>query len=409
MSISENRQLSVGIQTPGWPHENFPNGVTKYVANIKPVLEQMGVSITVLANFTGNCEITDSDVIDIGLRKVEKSLIKKLQRILSPRQQLDRKLTKRFQQLANISSFNDLDLVEMSDTFGHSSYLKKVSDVPIIVRLHGPWFLNGEALGVEKDNEYFDRIKREGEGIVCADGITAPSLDVLQKTRTYYQIPLSNAEVIPNPIPNVQASDIWNIESCEMNTILFVGRFDRHKGGDLIVEAFIQLKNQLQDAQLVFVGPDPGILDSSGQLVSIQKFISDKEISSDIKNSIKWVGQLSHNEIVNFRKKAMVTVVSSRYENFGTVILEALSHGCPLVVSDSGGSPEIVEHGKSGLLFQSGNFEDLAHKLYTLLTRPGYAAELGRNGLDRAINEYGTEVIASRQIAYYKQILGRAR
>lgn len=409
MNDSEYRPLSVGIQTPAWPHENFPNGVTKYVANVKPVLEQMGVSVTVLANYTGDYRITEKDVIDVGLRKAEKGLLKKLERRIFPRSHLDRKIKSRFQDLANTTLFKNIDIVEMSDTFGHSSYLKRVSDTPIIVRLHGPWFLNGEALGVDKDSQFFDRVKKEGSGIECAEGITSPSLDVLEKTRNYYEIPLSDAEVIPNPIPRVQAADIWNIESCERNTILFVGRFDLHKGGDLVINAFLELRNRLQDLQLLFVGPDPGLLEASGRLVGIEDFISAKNVASEIKHSIKWMGQVSHEEIVRFRKKAMVTVASSRYENFGTVILEALSHGCPLVVSDSGGSPEIVKHGTTGLLFQSGDFEDLARKIEILLSRPEYAAELGKNGLNHAINEFSAEVIAARQIAYYHKVLDRVR
>ena len=102
-----------------------------------------------------------------------------------------------------------------------------------------PWFLNGRALGAPEDEGFRRRVEEEGRAIRDADLITAPSHDVLEQTRAFYGLTLDEAEVIPDPAPRM--TEHWHLNDADPRRILFVGRFDRHKGGDLIIDAFGQV------------------------------------------------------------------------------------------------------------------------------------------------------------------------
>ena len=99
----------------------------------------------------------------------------------------------------------------------------------------------------------------------AACAITSPSLEILERTRAYYGLPLEGAEVIPPPTEMVPDRSRWAAES-DPETIVFVGRFDRHKGGDLVIDAFAQVARGRPGARLRFVGPDAGIfVDDEGR------------------------------------------------------------------------------------------------------------------------------------------------
>ena len=405
MASKQNRDLTIGIQTPVWPHHYFPNGITKYVASVSKELGSLGVSVTILANQLIANNTNNARLIDLNLKKADLSIFSKLYRKYLPRTYKDYRLTKAFSDLVARDDFRHLNLVEMTDSFGYAKTLKKMVDIPVIVRLHGPWFIVGTELGVAKDDKFWERVKKEGEGIACADAISAPSLDVLERTRQHYNFPLSNAEVIPTPAPKISRDEAWNLDDCDKQLLLFVGRFDRVKGGDLVIDSFIELKKTYSDIELIFIGPDRGLIDDNGKSIGLREYIMSKSPNKHTLDSIHCKGELDYNEIPPYRKRAMVTLVASRYETFGNVVLEALMYGSPSVVSNSGGMPEIVDHGRTGLLFKSGCVDDLTEKIATLLNSPDYAKSIGENALKDIQNRFSGSKIAQKNIDFYNRVI----
>src|SRR5262249_1709802 len=103
-------------------------------------------------------------------------------------------------------------VIEMEESFGFSFAISRLKLLPVVVRLHGPWFLNGrfndphEAIAV---NRY--RQKWEGRAIRAAQLVTAPSAVVLQSVKDHYGISLPASRVIPNPIDAAVEGETWNI------------------------------------------------------------------------------------------------------------------------------------------------------------------------------------------------------
>jgi glycosyltransferase involved in cell wall biosynthesis len=238
--------------------------------------------------------------------------------------------------------------------------------------------------------------------------VISPSRDTLERTRARFGLSLEEAEVIPLPVPPIPNARLWRADGCDPERILFVGRFDRLKGGDTVIDAFVRLRRRHPRCKLTFVGPDCGLNDEQGRMWNILEYARKRLCGSDLE-AFEWLGPRSREEIATLRTMAAATVVASRYENFAYAVLEAVSFGCPLVVTGVGGLPEIIEHGRNGLLCRPDDPDDLAEKLMSLLEDPGFAAELGAKAVEDSRRRFHPSVIAAKTLDYYQRVLKSVR
>ena len=308
--------------------------------------------------------------------------------------------------IAQVSAERDLDLLEMEESFGAAWYTQQLLDIPVVVRLHGPHFLNGAALGLPLDDEFRRLDRAEHRCIAGAAGITSPSRDVLDRVREHYEIPLPDACVIPNPAPVVPIERRWRLEESDRKTILFVGRFDRHKGGDLVIDAFREVASVLPEVELLFVGPDRGFLDNLGRVHDLPGYLEMK-LAPTVKARVQVTGALDAPRIEALRRQAFLTIVPSRYENFPLALVESLAYGCPTVGADAGGIPEILLGDQTGVLFRREDYSDLASKIIELFRNPERAADLGRRASNDVSVRFNATSLARRTLEYYDTITSR--
>ena len=297
------------------------------------------------------------------------------------------------------------DMLEMDESFGSAGLVAHRLKIPVIVRLHGPYFINGVAMGEPQDSAFYHRVGEERKTILGACGITVPSLDLLERVRREYSEDLTHAEVIPNPAPTVSVAHQWRQQNTDRNLILFVGRFDRHKGGDLALRAFAKLATKRSSVRLVFIGPDRDYRTSDGRSVDLQEFLDEHVRDGSIRARMEHLGQIPATEIRPHRLRAAVTIVASRYENFPMTVLEALAHGCPLVAPRTGGIPEIVRHEVNGLLFEPGDVDGLTNCMIRMLDAPEAAARWGKQGAEDIRLRFSRSVIARQTAVYYERFL----
>jgi glycosyltransferase involved in cell wall biosynthesis len=101
----------------------------------------------------------------------------------------------------------------------------------------------------------------------------------------------------------------------------------------------------------------------------------------------------------NFYRKARFLIVPSVwFEVSPMVILEAMSHGLPVIASRIGGLAELVEDGVTGFLFEPGNVEDLAKKMKRLWHNPDLCRQIGIGGREKAMRKYSEDI-------YYKHLM----
>lgn len=398
--------------SPGWPPWAFQNGIATYVANLREPLAGFGFASRVLAGSTAQ-DTSDPDVADVrALRRTQSLSVKLLDRALyhlAPRRsaacRMGLELTAALTWVRRVFPF---DLVEIEESFGFAEYVRRALDVPIVVRLHGPWFLNGPALGVREDAAFQRRVTCEGLTIARAAAVTAPSRDVLERVRQRYGLPLPGAEVIPCPGPVVPESQRWNGACCEANAVLFVGRFDRHKGGDLAIDAFRELAKEFPALQLWFVGPDRGLVDEASRTWDLPTYLEEHVPDGSARRRVQVLGAQTPQAISELRRRAFLTIVPSRYDNFPMTAVEALAFGAPIVASRAGGIPEIVRDGETGLTFRPGDFRDLAAKIRRLLTEPGLATGLAGRARVDFDTRFSPSSVARSTAAFYEGVLTTA-
>ena len=234
---------------------------------------------------------------------------------------------------------------------------------------------------------------------------------MLDQVRQFYGLALPEAEVIPAPTLPVPLAERWRLEDADSNRLVFIGRFDRHKGGDLMIEAFRQVLEAVPQARLCFKGPDGGCVTSDGRKWSLSDFVRDRIPAALETGQIEWLGNqpLPFSALAKLRRKAMINIICSRYENFPLTVVEAMVLGCPTVAANVGGIPEILQDGVNGLLHRSEDPADLAAKIVDLLKNPVRAAEFGRQAAIECEQRFYPDVVASRIVEFYQRVVGRPR
>jgi glycosyltransferase involved in cell wall biosynthesis len=122
--------------------------------------------------------------------------------------------------------------------------------------------------------------------------------------------------------------------------------------------------------------------------------------------NVQLLGQRSADEMADFYRGARFLVLpSTNYEMCPLVISESMSHGVPVVASRIGGLPELVDDGRTGLLFQPGDSQDLASKMRRLWDDAPLCGQLGQAAWETARDEFGEELYVQRLLDIYHQAM----
>ena len=214
---------------------------------------------------------------------------------------------------------------------------------------------------------------------------------------------LKHVTVMPNPlaIPTVSESDITDLLNKKENIILASGRlYDWHyKGLDILIRAWAKMKRSLSPAlprregvieewrlQIAGVG-------SEEDVAFLKKLCKENEVE----DSVDFLGFVS--DVRSLYQKSSVFVLSSRYEGFGLVLIEAMSQGCACVACDYKGrqreimglTPTLSRREKTpmevvdcGILCEPDNIDDLAYAITKLIKNESRRKELSCNAVKRA-------------------------
>ena len=183
---------------------------------------------------------------------------------------------------------------------------------------------------------------------------------------------ISNVTAIPNPLP---PTAILQTSTTENRKIIAVGRYVYQKGFDLLVGAWDMVVEKHPDWHLYIYGRGD-------------------------KNDYRAVNNCHFEEAVeNINDKyaeSSIFVLSSRFEGFGMVIIEAMKCGVPVVsFACPCGPKDIIAEGKDGFLVENGNTQQLAERICYLIEHDKERKEMGKNAIETAkkydINEIGKQ------------------
>jgi len=114
---------------------------------------------------------------------------------------------------------------------------------------------------------------------------------------------------------------------------------------------------------------------------------------------------MSEEDLNKFQTVADCAVFPSLYEPFGIVALESFASKVPVVVSDTGGLPEVVRHGQTGMVTKTNDPESLAWGILEVLKNPDYAQLLVHNAYEDLSKRFQWAKLAEQTVAVYGLIL----
>ena len=194
-------------------------------------------------------------------------------------------------------------------------------------------------------------------------------------------------------IPNFLTDDWTNIKPNYDNKkyFLYVGRLEKNKGAISIIRAANQLP---KDIEFHIVGTG-----------SQEKYLKKYAEQNNLYN-IKFLGHMEGQTLKNEYHNCIATIVPSCcFEVFGLVNVESLRNGKPVIASNVGGIPEIIEHNKTGLLFEPDDIEQLKQNILTYWNNQDLAIEHGKNGYEQAKNNYTEEKYHEQIMKVYEQVI----
>jgi glycosyltransferase involved in cell wall biosynthesis len=178
--------------------------------------------------------------------------------------------------------------------------------------------------------------------------------------------------------------------------VLFIGRLEMRKGIDILLAAANEFLATDSDAYLVIAGRDvEGWIEKSKTICN-----------QDVLDRIIFLGDVDDVTREKLLHAAYCLVFPSRYESFGLVPLEAFVHGLPVVASNSGAIPEVVEDGYSGLLFHFENSNSLAHCVINLLKNEELRFKLS-NGAKNSIRRFSSRISTTATMNLYIELIGK--
>jgi glycosyltransferase involved in cell wall biosynthesis len=266
--------------------------------------------------------------------------------------------------------------------------LRQLTGIPYVVRPHGADVLPDEA--IRRVPRLADRMCRaltaadaviaQGESlrdVILGIGVAAERIVTINNGVDVAAF--AAAEPFPHPRPY----------------ILGLGSLVRHKGFDLLVDAYAQLPHPAVDLLIAGGGAEAGVLEH--RIAQLR-----------LRDCVQLLGPVTGDRKVSLYRSAEWFVCPSRREPFANVILEALASGLPVVATDVGGNRELVQPEVNGLLCQSESPAALATAMQRLLGEAAFTDRL-RGGARSSIADRDWSEVATRYVDVYRTVVSGAR
>jgi len=201
-----------------------------------------------------------------------------------------------------------------------------------------------------------------------SDHIVTVSIQFKERIHKTLRYPRERISVIYNGISEYWLQNhVVPYKNEEANRyILFVGVTSKIKGFDILLRAFNALKKRNKGLRLFVVGKKPAdeLLAYAGEAVS----------------DISFLQKVPTDALRQLYRGAVAFVLPSREDSFPLVVMEALSQGVPVVISDKVGATEIIEDGKHGMIFGSGDIDALCSCVETIIKHEDFRRKVTVEG-----------------------------
>ncbi|HIC52712.1 MAG TPA: N-acetyl-alpha-D-glucosaminyl L-malate synthase BshA [Gemmatimonadetes bacterium] len=293
---------------------------------------------------------------------------------------------------------HELDLVHVHYAIPHATsawiaheMLGEERDLKIVTTLHGT---DITLVGLHPSFHAITRFS-----ILRSHGLTAVSKFLKRETVRDFTVPEERVEVIPNFIdiavyrPGLVPSHRATLAPDGEKIVMHISNFRAVKRAEDVVSVFAKLTAK-QPSRLVLVGDGP---ERPRVLMRAEEL--------GVRDRVMFLGK--HTSVHEVLSCADLFLLPSASESFGLVALEAMACGAPVVASNVGGLPEVIEHGTSGYMFDVGDIDAMAEAGLRIMGDDEHWRSLSEAGRALAEERFSSERVVPQYERYYEQVLRR--
>lgn len=281
-----------------------------------------------------------------------------------------------------------------------SAALKHKYHLPLVATIHATEYGRNSGI-VGPTQGYINSVEEHLQNeawrvIVCTDFMKRECEHALHT-------PWDKMDIVPNGVDaaKFQLPDFTAEEKAEFRAryaapeekiIFFVGRMVREKGVQILIESLPKVRWGYHDAKLLICGGG-----KREHLVNLAAYLG-------MERHVYFAGFVPDEDLLKIYSIIDIACFPSLYEPFGIVALEAMAAHVPVVVSDAGGLPEVVENNVTGLTTYAGSPNSLADGLLQILHEPDTAARMTAEAWERVQTVFNWDTIAGQTQATYDRV-----
>lgn len=297
-------------------------------------------------------------------------------------------LTKNKTEIVEIINKNNYDAIIVVDTGAAFKWLKKANyNGPVIVEARTPEIiklkpqienLRGiKPVSIIVPSQYQKRLVS-----ILTDGIPIHVIYNGVDTSFYHTFSPEEIDFKVDPIlPKNKKIIGW------------IGRLDKRKNWKMLIEVANIIKSQRDDIEIWVIG--------GAQSAQREEFAV-KWQEDQLTDIIKWFPVIPYQRMpqvyAKIRQSGGCTLATTKVESFGNTFIESMVCGVPVVASNMMPISELVEHGKTGMLYHGHNVEDTVSQLYTILDDPFLHSKMSYAGIDRVHQKFAIDVVAEQYV-----------
>ncbi len=398
--------MRIAFITPEFvTEEYYSGGLANYLHRISMVLAGLGHEIHIIVQSTNHDESF----------KFGASWIHRLR--IQPRRSWARVLFRRFlydagqwtvfayrawRKLEALNKITPIDIVQLANYRACGLCVVAFSNIPHVTRLsslHQVWH---EATGIRRHFGILAIEWLEWMQLRYCRHVYAPSqvLASMLSAKT----PSKTVTILRSPAfieTSLLDEQLYRDRLAGRRYLLFVGRYELHKGIDILARALPQILATLPDCEAVLVGRDS----ASALGPSMKEYV--RQNCAGFSSRLHFFDQIPHQQLYPIIAGARLMVLPSLADNLPNTMLEAMSFGCPVVGTIGASFDELIEDNISGFLVPRHDPDALANKVIAAWNHPNRES-IGQAG-QRVVEQLKPEVAVARLVDYYREVLNSER
>lgn len=316
------------------------------------------------------------------------------------------------------------DVIESAEIHANASEVKKaLPSIPLIVRLHAPdyvveslkkryvpflhklRFLLGALKRGYWDAGYWRKYEyindRDYLFTSMADAITAPSTAMKDWAVQNWKINPNKISVISNPFePDDALLNLPLVNALNHKTIVYFGRLNVLKGLVNATKAISKILQRHPDWKFKVIGDDgPGPVPGG---LSMRAWMQ-KQLQQ-FKNRVFFYDGFTYEELPYLLKEGEIIILPSLFESFSYTCIEAMAAGKAIVGSSNGGMKDLIENGKTGILVNPDDADEIYDAINVLITKPLVSFAMAEQARGQIKTTKRNEMVLNQTVVLYRSL-----